>query len=479
MRQVTASEKLRAVNEGKMAKSEFVRQMRQQFPMYVSQFNGFEDSVQILKNKGMIFEAKVQEAADVKVYDERPALNYSLDALDRGIRAELAVLGIAPGAAAIKKEDLAAATKKAKDNLEKNPTHYLDLISGESQKVDKNDKFKETKRGAKDKDTFNDMKKAELKESVTIKENIIQVAAAIKKEYGQIPGFDSLLKDYLQTHLKDINDGLVTDPVADFNDFVDLNYDRLDEQPVNEMQVNYNRVFEAIYDLAEQTELTPNEQAADVMEAIGQEFEIDFEFGAGPSRMEEKKASKDYDKDGKVEDEEEEYKGVKDRAIKSAMGKSDELKEAVKSIIKKVLTQEMISEAATAELSRIGEDYEGFEGMKSAINQLENIVTEIESFYDKTRSKIQKVYDSLGDIRNEEGLKVGGFLAPAIEAAFMKDLRPVMKKGFTNDLEKPTVRVLSKADIDAHNSGERPLGETELEQPKSTLFTPVMENKKK
>ena len=422
MRQVTATDKLKAVNEGKMAKKEFVRQMRQQFPMYVSQFNGFEDTVQILKNRGMIFEVKIEEQTGQKVYDERPALNYSLDALDRGIRAELAVLGITPGATSIKKEDMLAATKKAKDNLEKNPTHYLDLMSGESNKVDKNDKPKEVKRGAAEKDTFNDMKKADLKENISsAKENIIKVASAIRAEYGEIPGFNSLLKDFLQTHQEDIKAGNVMDPIAEFNDFVDLNYDRLDE----------------------------------------------------------KKASKDYDGDGKIESGEEEYKGSKDKAIKAAMSEQDELKEAVKSIIKKVLTQEVVNEAATAELSRIGEDYEGFEGMKSAINQLENIVTDIESFYDKTRSKIQKIYDSLGDIRNEEGLKVGGFIAPAIEAAFMKDLRPVMKKGFTNDLEKPTVKVLSRADIDAHNSGERPLGETEMEEPKQTMFTPVMENKKK
>ena len=52
MRLVTATEKYRAVNEGKMAKREFVRQMRLEFPQYISQFNGFNDSVSILKNKG-------------------------------------------------------------------------------------------------------------------------------------------------------------------------------------------------------------------------------------------------------------------------------------------------------------------------------------------------------------------------------------------------------------------------------------------
>ena len=113
---------------------------------------------------------------------------------------------------------------------------------------------------------------------------------------------------------------------------------------------------------------------------------------------------------------------------------------------------------------------------KSAIIALENIVTDIEQYYEKTRTKIQKVYDTLGEIRNEEGLKVGGFIAPAIEQAFLKDLRPVTKTGFTKGLDQPKVRTISQADIDAHNSGERPLGE---EAPKETVFTPVMETKKK
>ena len=51
MRQVTATEKYNAVLEGNMARREFVRQMRQQFPMYVSQYNGFDDTVQILKKQ--------------------------------------------------------------------------------------------------------------------------------------------------------------------------------------------------------------------------------------------------------------------------------------------------------------------------------------------------------------------------------------------------------------------------------------------
>jgi len=164
---------------------------------------------------------------------------------------------------------------------------------------------------------------------------------------------------------------------------------------------------------------------------------------------------------------------AKDKAIKKAMGKDEVVRESIKNIITKVLEEQMINEAATNELARLADEYAGFEGMKSTILDLQNIVTDIESYYDKTRDKIQKVYDTLGEIRNEEGLKVGGFLAPAIESAFNKDLRPVTKTGFTKGLDTPKVKTLSQADIDA----AREAGDIE-EEPKQTLFTPVNENEK-
>ena len=70
MRQVTATEKYRAVNEGKMAKKEFVRQMKQAFPQFLSTYDGFDSSVQILKNRGLLFETpainNIKEAHDHK-----------------------------------------------------------------------------------------------------------------------------------------------------------------------------------------------------------------------------------------------------------------------------------------------------------------------------------------------------------------------------------------------------------------------------
>ena len=60
-RQITATEKLRAVKNGLLAESEFTRQMRQLYPMYVSPHNGYKDTVQILKNRGMLFEEKEED----------------------------------------------------------------------------------------------------------------------------------------------------------------------------------------------------------------------------------------------------------------------------------------------------------------------------------------------------------------------------------------------------------------------------------
>ena len=179
----------------------------------------------------------------------------------------------------------------------------------------------------------------------------------------------------------------------------------------------------------------------------------------------EEKKGKDLDGDGDVDGDD--YKHAKDKAIKKAMGKDKIVKENIKAIISKVLEEGTINEAATNELAKFAEQYGGFEGMKAAIIQLQDVVTDIESYYDKTRTKIQKVYHTLGDIRNEEGLKVGGFLAPAIESAFNKDLRPVTKAGFTKGLDTPKVKVISKRELDRQDVGVPNIGEDE----KQTVYS--------
>jgi len=455
MRQVTATEKYNAVLEGNMAKKEFVRQMRQKFPMYVSQYNGFDDTVQILKNKQMIFEAAKPAFSGVKVYDDRPALTYSLDALDRAIRIELDVLGLDPASDVIRKDDLDKATSKAKGNLEKDCNHYINLMAGESKKVDKQDKEREVKRGAKDIDVLNGMKKATLKEEVEVQEEEFEMSEDAKKAMlGKVVGAlrtnypditAGILKDFIKTHYQDLLDG--ADIEDEFREYISVNYE-------------------------------------------------------GPSDMGEKKGT-DHDGDGDIDSDD--YMAAKDKAIKKAMGKDEgyamkrmqrahtqdrlagkkstydiakekqaekekQLKEAIKSIIKKTLNEDVINEAATGRLSQKMDDFGGYSGAQNVINSLENIVTEVESFYGKVRDKIQKVYDDMDGIENDEGLKIGPFIGPSIEAAFLQDLRPVTKKGFTKDLQLPKTKQIDPAMVAQARAGGE-IDETP-EDPKATIFTP-------
>ena len=197
MRQPSATEKYKAVNEGKMAKSEFVRQMRQQFPNIVSTYDNFDSTVKVLKYKGMIFEAW-----------SNPSKNLSDDSIRRGMDIEIAALGHDP-VDCTDGEVQEKARAKAIANIQKDPLYYYNLLAKESSKVDKNDKMKETKRGALEKDTFNDMKKATLKE---IKQNLVEGTRALvgylsgdtlTTTYNHYDGYPSNLGVGLEKHYND------------------------------------------------------------------------------------------------------------------------------------------------------------------------------------------------------------------------------------------------------------------------------------
>ena len=578
MRTVTATEKYNAVLEGRMAKSEFVRQMRQEFPMFISNFDVFDSTVSVLKTRNILFEEQTfkKPFQEAKVYDDRPALNYSLDALDRGIRTELELLGVQLPEDKVEPEVYFKAESKAKENLHKDPMHYLNLLSGESSNVDKHDKPVETKRGAEEVDTFNGMKKADLKENKKelaklLKEGKLEdladrlgvpveklkgAADKIKDMERQSAERDALklakMKEVIdeeEEKLEEVEGHMVDEHEYEFfsiifnkkyndilEDYLSSDSFKQDEKELQDKTgqanvfdyayradwENYIREFESInrsdaadtYNFEAKEEVSEDIEAfSDTIQVVGYPETVEdalkvierYERDRDPVSREEakeiiadmratddddfdrnitnlivkafniklkgvsEKKGKDHDGDGDVDGDD--YMASKDKAIKKAMGKDEQLKEAIKSIITKVLEEGTVNEAATNQLARYAEEYQGFDGMKETIIALQNIVTEIESFYDKTRTKIQKVYDSIGEVRNEEGLKVGAFLAPSIESAFSRDLRPIAKAGFTKGLEVPKIRSISQAEVDALKN-EEPVQEME---PKRSVFSPVNE----
>lgn len=82
----TLQEKYNAVLEGNYSKAEFLRDAKTSQPQFITQYNGFEDAVQILKNKSMIAEAKMQEP---KYSTAKPEDTIAPDVLDTGIKFEL------------------------------------------------------------------------------------------------------------------------------------------------------------------------------------------------------------------------------------------------------------------------------------------------------------------------------------------------------------------------------------------------------
>ena len=499
MRQVTVTEKYRAVLEGNMAKGEFVRQMRLAHPQHITQFNGFDDSVQILKNRGLLFEEKKKAVVIEEVKPESAALPYNDEAFQRGIRHELNAKGIEVHAGAnIKLEDYEAAKDLSHKNLAKDPMHYLNLISGESSKVDKHDREVPIKRGEGKVDVFNGMKKANLKENKAelaklLKEGRLQdladrlgvpveklmgAADKIKDMERQSAERDALKLSKMKEVIDEVEDDeLSPEELANKHAGTPFFREGEEGQMVDEHEYQFfSLVFEGKYDDILEEYMTSDQFKADERELqdsknVSNTFDVKYisewedyikQFEANNYDSLTEKKGKDLDGDGDVDGDD--YKHAKDKAIKKAMGKDDKKDEQLKEAIKKIIKESLLTEAATARLSDIADKYGDYKGMQVVVNDLENIVTDMEGYFAKVRDRVQGSMDKIGQIETPDGMKVGAFLAPAIEAAFFRDLNPVRKLS-AKDIKLPQVATISSADIAAARAG----GDIE-EQPKQTIF---------
>ena len=115
----TLQEKYNAVLEGNYSKAEFVRDARASQPQFITQYNGFDDAVQILKNKGMVSEAKNQEP---KYSTAKPEDAIAPDVLDTGIKFEL---DKKHGTLDVSEEEYEKARAAAIKNLSKDVLYYV------------------------------------------------------------------------------------------------------------------------------------------------------------------------------------------------------------------------------------------------------------------------------------------------------------------------------------------------------------------
>ena len=193
----TLTEKYNAVLEGKFNKKQFVRDARLAHPQLITQYNGYEDTVAILKNKGYIFE-QIEKYKEEKLpaYDNgvTEADKHPLEAIERGVDYELEKKGFNTVQPDFSEKDYEKAKKKVIDNLEKNPNHYLNILADEPTRVQKNrkDVMKPAEKGEAV-DKANGMIKADLNESV----NEVNSIQKILRKIGWM-GDDWTPKDYIK-----------------------------------------------------------------------------------------------------------------------------------------------------------------------------------------------------------------------------------------------------------------------------------------
>jgi hypothetical protein len=166
----TLQEKYNGIQEGKFSKENFLADARKELPNLVTRFNGYDDAVQILKNRGMIQEAKIEEAkqpkptkkglADYRYKPTNEMDKYPYEQILRGLRVELETMGVQGTPTP---EEYQKAIGKVAKNLEKDPIFYTNQIAGVNPNVDLHDQMVDAT-SKNTVDTFNGMKKAELKE---------------------------------------------------------------------------------------------------------------------------------------------------------------------------------------------------------------------------------------------------------------------------------------------------------------------------
>ena len=136
----TLTEKYNAVLDGKLSKKQFVRDARLALPNHITQYNGFDDTVAMLKNKGMVFES-LEKYKEEKISDHEYTANsqdmFSIEAVERGVDYELEKKGFNTIHRDFTEKDYEKAKEKVITNLEKNPQHYLNKIADEPTRVQK------------------------------------------------------------------------------------------------------------------------------------------------------------------------------------------------------------------------------------------------------------------------------------------------------------------------------------------------------
>lgn len=393
----------KAVHEGKISKGEFLRQTRQNFPSYINQFTSYDDAISILRRRGILSEEVIYQCQGDR---------FPLESIDRGIRYELEQAGIYD-VTEVGKGDYKEAKKKAIENLCKDPLYYINIVAGgDKKRAEKNQKEIDTNSGMFE---------------VKPRKNLQEVSREDLAAHNSVEG-DRLFQDFL------------------------IKYKQL--LPAKGPEEHASKACMAVRKALGQSRWLPSRSMMQSKKLSYDHKEVEVQTKDG--KMVKKPVfSYGYARAGV------DYKGSAGTGgIKGSVKESKLLKEA---IVKKI--QKILAEAATTNLAQFSDENSSVQGIPAILNNLENIVTEIESFILKEQSKIQSIFDSIGAIKNEDNIPVGFKFAQPIMDSFQKDLEPVLQKISLDSIKLP--------DAPETDTVEPVVGDEEAElSPKETVFSP-------
>lgn len=393
----------KAVQEGKISKGEFLRQTRQNFPSYINQFTSYDDAISILRRRGILSEEVIYQCQGDR---------FPLESIDRGIRYELEQAGIYD-VTEVGKGDYKEAKKKAIENLCKDPLYYINIVAGGDKK--------RAEKNQKEVDTNNSMFE------VKPRKNLQEVSREDLAAHNSVEG-DRLFQDFL------------------------IKYKQL--LPTKGPEEHASKACMAVRKALGQSRWLPSRSMMQSKKLSYDHKEVEVQTKDG--KMVKKPVfSYGYARAGV------DYKGsARTGGIKGSVKEGKLLKEA---IVKKI--QKILAEAATTNLAQFSDENSSVQGIPAILNNLENVVTEIESFILKEQSKIQSIFDSIGAIKNEDNIPVGFKFAQPIMDSFQKDLEPVLQKISLDSIKLP--------DAPETDTIEPVVGDEEAElSPKETVFSP-------
>lgn len=450
-----------ALTEGRMSRSEFLRQARQSFPNLIGAGNNFEDALKILTRKGLINEELIyQNKAD----------KFPLESIERGIRYELEVMDVFdihhPSQEQYKK-----ARQRAIDNLGKDPLYYINRIAGgtkeladrNQKEVDNNDQMKKVEAGTKH--TLKEGKyitEAPTEDNVQLNKKFLDLYIKYKdgnykvkdKETGELKAGKKLAPETAASKACMVVRKSMNAPRfrPDRNTIASCSVGRGKLQYQGEK--DGVPTFNYAWSLKEATK-TVNDP---LFSQFYQHFVKKYKDAGDPNA--ELKARKDA-------------KGALARYKAKQMKEQQEkavLKEHIINIVGKVL-----NEAATANLAQLSDENASVSELPGIINNLENVVTEIESFWIKEQQKIQGIFDQVGNIKNEDGLPVGYKFVQPILDSLKKDLDPVLAKITLDDLKLPEAPAPDQTQVNDPNAEVDPNDPNAVPsvEPKQTVFSPA------